>query len=129
METVAVLNRTRETLLGERISVATTTLRRMVGLLGHRRLDPGGGLLIDPTQAIHTIAMRFAIDVIFLDRDWRVVHLRREMAPFRIAGPHWKARSVLELPAGVIAATSTAIGDQLAIERSVHTSSLLAPDV
>ena len=115
METIAVLNRTRDTVLGERVSVAGTTLRRMVGLLGNRSLEPGTGLLILPSQAIHTVAMRFAIDVVFLDRKWRVVHLRRAMAPFRMTGVHWKARCVLELPAGVIAETSTAVGDQLAI--------------
>src|ERR1039458_10827158 len=83
MKRVAILNRTRETVLGERVSVASTSVRRMVGLLGKPRLDPGAGLLIVPSQAIHTVAMHFAIDVIFLDRDWRVVSLRRAMPPFR----------------------------------------------
>jgi uncharacterized membrane protein (UPF0127 family) len=116
MKRVAILNRTRETVLGERVSVASTSLRRMVGLLGKQRLDSGAGLLIVPSQAIHTVAMHFAIDVIFLDRDWRVVSLRRAMLPFRMTGLHWKARCVLELPAGVIAETSTAVGDQLEIQ-------------
>src|SRR5271165_7199560 len=114
-ETVAVVNTTRHTMLGEQISVAGTSLSRLLGLLGKRRLEPSTGLLIIPSQAIHTVAMRFAIDVVFLDRAWRVVHLRRAMAPFRMTGLHWKARCVLELPAGVIAQTSTALGDQLVI--------------
>ena len=117
MKRVAILNRTRETVLGERVSVASTSVRRMVGLLGKPRLDPGAGLLIMPSQAIHTVAMHFAIDVIFLDREWRVVALRRAMLPFRISGLHWNARCVLELPAGVIAETSTAVGDQLEIRQ------------
>ena len=117
MKKVAILNRTRETVLGERVSVASTSLRRMVGLLGKPRLDPGAGLLIVPSQAIHTVAMHFAIDVIFLDSDWRVVSLRRAMLPFRISGLHWNARCVLELPAGVIAESSTAVGDQLEIRQ------------
>jgi uncharacterized membrane protein (UPF0127 family) len=117
MKRVAILNRTKETVLGEHISVAATTVRRMVGLLGKQRLDPGAGLLIMPSQAIHTVAMHFAIDVIFLDRAWRVVALRRAMPPFRISGLHWNARCVLELPAGVIAETSTAVGDQLEIRQ------------
>jgi uncharacterized membrane protein (UPF0127 family) len=117
MKRVAILNRTKETVLGEHISVAATTVRRMVGLLGKPRLDPGAGLLIMPSQAIHTVAMHFAIDVIFLDREWRVVSLRRAMPPFRISGLHWNARCVLELPAGVIAETSTAVGDQLEIRQ------------
>lgn len=116
MKRVAVLNQTRETVLGRHVSVAATMVRRMVGLLGKQRLEPGSGLLIMPSQAIHTVAMHFAIDVVFLDRNWRVVYLRRAMPPFRMTGLHWKAHCVLELPAGVIAQTSTAVGDQLAIQ-------------
>ncbi len=116
MKRVTILNRTRNTVLGEHVSVATTAVRRMVGLLGKQRLDPGTGLLIVPSQAIHTVAMHFAIDVVFLDRNWRVVHLLRAMLPFRMTGLHWKARCVLELPSGVIGETATAVGDQLAIQ-------------
>jgi uncharacterized protein len=114
-EVVAVFNTTRNTVLGERITVAGTSLSRLVGLLGKRNLEPGTGLLIIPSQAIHTVAMRFAIDVVFVDRNWRVIHLRHTMAPFRMTGVHWKARCVLELPSGVIAQTSTMVGDQLSI--------------
>jgi uncharacterized membrane protein (UPF0127 family) len=81
--------------------------------LGKRGLEPGTGLFIIPSQAIHTVAMRFAIDVVFVDRNWRVIHVRPAMVPFRMTGLHWKARGVLELPAGVIAQTSTVVGDQL----------------
>jgi uncharacterized membrane protein (UPF0127 family) len=114
-EIVTVLNTTRNTVLGEEITVAGTSLRRLVGLLGKSKLEPGTGLLIIPSQAIHTVAMRFAIDVVFLDRDWRVIHLRHTMAPYRMTGLHWKARCVLELPSGVIAQTATMVGDQLSI--------------
>lgn len=102
--------------MGEQIRVAGTSLSRLVGLLGKRGLEPGTGLLIMPSQAVHTVAMRFPIDVVFLDRDWQVIHVQPVMVPNRITGIHWKARSVLELPAGVIAQTSTSIGDQLSIE-------------
>lgn len=114
-DTVSIANETRDTVLGERIRIAETSLSRIVGLLGQPSLDEGAGLLIYPTQSIHTVAMRFAIDVIFVDRDWRVLHLRPEMPPFRMTGIHWKARCVIELPAGVIARSSTAVGDQLSV--------------
>ncbi len=115
MEMIAVVNSTRDTVLGERIGVAETSWSRMVGLLGKPGLEPGAGLLIIPSQAVHTVAMRFAIDVVFVDRNWRVVHVRPAMVPYRVTGVHWKANFVLELPAGVIAQTSTSVGDQLAI--------------
>jgi len=114
-ETVTVTNTTRNTVLGEKIGVAETSLSRMVGLLGKTGLEPGTGLLIIPSQAIHTVAMKFPIDVLFIDRNWKVIHLRPEMVPYRMTGIHWRARCVLELPAGVISQTSTAVGDELSI--------------
>jgi len=115
METVGILNTTRDTVLGEHIGVAETSWSRMVGLLGKRGLEPSAGLLIIPSQAVHTVAMRFAIDVVFVDRDWRVVHLCPAMAPYRLTGIHWRALFVIELAAGVIAETATAVGDQLSL--------------
>lgn len=112
---VAVLNATKNTVLGERIGVAETSLSRMKGLLGRTGLESGTGLLIYPSQAIHTVAMRFPIDVIFIDRKWKVVHVRPEMVPYRMTGVQWRARCVLELPAGVIAQTRTQVGDQLSV--------------
>lgn len=114
-EIVTVLNLTRNTVLGERITVAETSLTRMIGLLGKKGLEPGTGLLIIPSQAVHTVAMRFPIDVLFVDRHWRVVHVRPEMAPYRLTGVHWKARCVIELPQGTIVRSRTEIGDQLSI--------------
>ncbi len=114
-QNVAVRNQTKDTVLGERIRVAETSLSRIVGLLRDRCLEPGAGLLIFPSQAIHTVAMRFPIDVIFVDRQWRVVHVRPDMVPFRMTGVYWKARCVIELPVGTIAKTSTAVGDQLSV--------------
>jgi len=116
MQTVRVANATKNTVLGERICVADTSWSRMAGLLGKAALDSGGGLLIIPSQAVHTIAMRFPIDVLFVDRQCRVVHMNPALAPYRVTGLHWRARFVLELPVGVISVTSTSIGDELTIE-------------
>ena len=116
MQTVRVWNTTRGTLLGERIGLADTSWSRMAGLLGKTRLDSGCGLLIVPSQAVHTIAMRFPIDVVFVDKTFHVVHLNPALVPYRITGVHWRARCVLELPVGTIADSSTSIGDDLLIE-------------
>ncbi len=116
VEAIKVVNRTRKTVLGDSITVAQSSLSRLVGLLGRHSLEPGGGLLIVPSQAVHTVAMHFPIDVLFIDCDWRVTHLRQVMQPNRVTAIHWRSRFVLELPAGAIAASSTAVGDQLLIE-------------
>ena len=116
--TIRVVNRTKGTILGERIDVAESSLSRMVGLLGKSSLAPATGLLIMPSQAVHSVGMRFPIDVLFLDRHWKVVHAQPSLVPYRITGVHWKARCVLELPSGSIAESCTSVGDEVQIENS-----------
>jgi len=118
MHLLAIRNATRNTVLGDRIAVADGSLGRLVGLLTSRRLEPGAGLLLVPSQAVHTIGMRFAIDVVFVDRDWRAIGLRAEMPPLRLSRVYYKAWAALELPAGAIALSATSAGDQLAVEDS-----------
>ena len=110
-----VRNVSRNTLLADRAGIADSSKTRKVGLLKHTSLEPGDGLWIAPCEAVHTIGMKFPIDVLFLDRKLRVVKIRREMPQWRIAGS-FRAHSVLELPPGTAQATSTAPGDQLAFE-------------
>jgi uncharacterized membrane protein (UPF0127 family) len=112
-EVVRVENTTRNSCLGQKIGVADTSLRRMVGLLGQRSLEPGSGLYIEPSQAVHTFGMAFAIDIIFVDKKDRVVGVREAVPPSRMTRPFWKALGVLELPPGTIRATHTEVGDQL----------------
>jgi uncharacterized membrane protein (UPF0127 family) len=114
---IKVANLTRDTVLGTRIRVADNALSRAVGLLGQSSLDPGGGLLIDPSSGIHTFGMKFPIDVIALDRRLRVRGLWENLGAFRIAGLSWSTSCVLELPAGVIQLTSTQLSDQLIIQQ------------
>ena len=116
METVRVLNATKGTVLGEEIGIADTSLSRMVGLLGRKELKTGAGLLIIPSQAVHTVAMRYPIDVVFVDKTCRVVHVQPSLVPYRVSGVHWRARCVIELPVGTIAQTRTSVGDELVIE-------------
>jgi uncharacterized protein len=114
---VRVVNTTRGTVLGERVRVADTGLSRIVGLLGERKLPAGDGLLIVPSQGVHTWGMLFPIDVVVLDRGWNVLAMRRRMRAFRMTRLFWKAAAVLELPPGVLDSTATAVGDTLEFER------------
>lgn len=109
-------NLTRQTEIGARIELAGTAARRNKGLLGRTGLQPGEGLWIVPCEAVHTFAMQFAIDLLYLDKALRVVKVRHAVRPGRISGA-LRAHSVLELPAGAIAATGTQRGDQLSFER------------
>ena len=110
---VRAVHRTRGTVLGDRIRVADTSLTRLVGLLGERELDAGDGLLIDPSQGVHTWGMRFPIDVLVLDGDCSAIGLKQRMGPFRITRMFWKGAMVLELPSGTLEATSTSVGDAI----------------
>ena len=110
---VRASNATRGTLLGKRIRVADTGLTRVVGLLCERELGNGDGLLIVPSQGVHTWGMRFPIDVAVLDREWKVIALRTAMRPFRMTPIFWRGAAVLELPKGVLDSTSTSVGDAI----------------
>lgn len=113
---VRVYNATKSSCLGEQIEVADSSLRRMVGLLGKRSLARGCGLLIWPSQAIHTVGMAFPIDVLFVDKKYSVVGVREAIPPFRMTRVFWRALGVLELPAGTIRESRTEVGDQLQVD-------------
>lgn len=112
---VSVHNETRDCVLSSQVRVADTGWTRLVGLLGQSSLPADSGIWITPSNSIHTIGMRFAFDVVFISKSYRVVGLRAGIRPFRITLPNFKARSVLELPAGTISRSGTEIGDQLRI--------------
>jgi len=110
-----VRRRTDDAVVCERCEVPESAFGRMRGLLGRSGLEPGSGMLIDSAPSVHMFFMRFPIDVVFLDRDWRVLSVRHELRPWRIAGAR-RAVAALELPAGAAAAAGIAEGDVLALE-------------
>lgn len=113
---VRVLNASRGTVVAERVRVARSAWARGRGLMLRASLAPGTGLLIDPCGSIHSMWMRFPIDVLYVDRDHVVVRTAEAMPPWRIGPLRTGARYVIELPAGTIAASRTATGDRLAHE-------------
>ena len=118
MRVLTVRNRTRSNVVGTGILLAETALTRAVGLLGRQAVPAGDGMLISPSSGVHTIGMRCAIDVVGLDRRLRVVRLWPELAPYRLTSISFKVKSVLELAAGQIAATSLRLGDYLEVDNS-----------
>lgn len=109
-----VRNLSRNQVLGNRVKRADQFGTRLLGLMFRTDLGEGEGLWIEPCRSIHTHFMRFPIDVLFLDREWRVVHVISTMRPWRFSPFVREAELVLELAAG--AAGETAVGDQLALE-------------
>ncbi len=76
------------------------------------------GLWITPSEGIHTMGMRFPIDVLYLDADRRIVRIYRELKPWRIAAISRRTRSVLELPAGTLERCPARVGDLLEFEQA-----------
>lgn len=95
------------------LEVVETLAARSRGLLGRDGID--GAILIKPARSVHTIGMRFPIDVAFCTRDMTVVGTVT-MGRFRVGRPRLKARCVLEAEAGAFERWSLRPGDQLEIK-------------
>lgn len=111
------LNATRERHLITHGRVADRPWSRVRGLIATAPLKEGQGLWITPCNGIHMLFMSFAIDAVYLDRELCVVALEADMTPWRLGHFVRGAHSVLELPAGTIAATGTEVGDQVVLTR------------
>ena len=96
--------------------LANTFRTRLFGLLGRKGLKQGAGLLIKPSSGVHTFGMSFPIDIVTLDRDYRVLGVFENTGPWTIRGLSLKTRSVLELPAGRIHECNIEPGDTLTLE-------------
>jgi uncharacterized membrane protein (UPF0127 family) len=117
-------NVSRGTILAERLEDGSSLWAKFMGLMGRASLPAGDGLWLPGENGIHMLFMRFPIDVVFvsLPRDGpsgqrRVLSIRTALPPWR--GVVWRvggAKGVLELPAGTIEATGTAVGDEIAID-------------
>jgi len=114
---ISIVNQTRNRTLADQGELARSFMARGRGLMGRTTLPTSYALIIYPEWSIHTFFMRIPIDVLFVDHDNRVIGLRRAMPPSRpFAGvAPWRGRYVIEMPAGVIDTTGTAIGDQLVL--------------
>ncbi len=86
----------------------------MRGLLGRKELPSGEGILLRPAGSVHTFFMRFPIDVVFLDRDLRVVCVAEDVPPWKARGSRG-AKAVLEIAAGESARRKLVVGDTLSL--------------
>src|SRR5258708_1954296 len=110
-------NHTRQAFLATALAVADTHWTRLRGLLGLHSSDfrNGSGLWIVPCRGVHTLGMGFPIDVVYLDRAMKVIHIQSDLRPWRFAPVRTQAASVLELPTRTAAETGTAVGDRIEI--------------
>lgn len=109
-----LIRKSNGAVLAEKIFVCETERDRTVGLLNHDRLADGEGMYFPRTRLIHTIGMKFAIDLVYLDEEMTVVKIVERMAPWRLSAC-LSADSVLELSSGAAKTLGISRGDKLDI--------------
>lgn len=110
-----IINQTKNTILAEDVIMADTPLKRIKGLLGRKEFKKGQALILKPCNSIHTFFMRFPIDVLFVDKESRVVGLKAHLKPWRLSAIYWGLRFVIEVPSGVILESKTCKGDEISL--------------
>ncbi len=115
MRYVKVIDAARRVAVADRVGVAETPSSRRRGLLGTDALAEGEGLLLVPCRQVHTFGMRYPVDVVFLDGSHRVVRVAGSLKPWRLSPVVWRARAVLELPAGRTERTGITEGNLLEV--------------
>ena len=108
-----VQNAERDSTLGTAIEVAATAAKRARGLLGREALAAGEGLLFKHCSSLHTFFMRFPIDIVYADKDGRVLKIATAVPPFRMCMAPRRSFYALELPAGSLVGTNTHVKDVL----------------
>lgn len=114
---VRIRNRTTDTVLATRARLARDFWSRLKGLIGTKDLNDGEGLVIMPCNGIHTMFMSFPIDVLYVDAEHRIVDIDIGIPPWKLSLPRRYSRYVIELPAGTVIQTGTAVGDRLSLEQ------------
>jgi uncharacterized membrane protein (UPF0127 family) len=108
-----VTDATTDTVLAGRAVSARGAWGQFVGLMGAAALPLDHGLVLPRTRGVHTHFMRFAIDVVFYDKNRVVVGLEHALRPWRFSAYHLRACGAVELPAGTLRASNAQVGHTL----------------
>ncbi len=103
----------RAEVLAHQVVMATSVWQRLVGLLGQTSWPPDRAMVFAGCNSIHTVGLRFPIDVIFMDRNWKGVALRPAVVPGRLIPPIRGAWGTIEMAEGSIQQSALEIGEQL----------------
>ena len=113
---IEVRNGRNGRVLAERVQRTRGAGQASRGLLDRGGLETGEALWIIGSMGVHSFGMRFPIDVAYLDGELRVLHAIENMKPNRLGRLSFRTETVLELPAGTLAATQTRRGDPLVVQ-------------
>lgn len=110
---MGLMNVTQNKSVVDTVAVAKTFTDRVRGLIGRSSISEKETMWFDNCSSIHTCFMSFPIDVVFVDRDFKVKAVFETVKPWRLVLPVWGAQSVFEFKAGTVQQTQIKVGDQL----------------
>lgn len=102
------------------VELADSFLGRLRGLMFRRRLDQNCGLLLAPCDGVHMLFMRFAIDVIYLDKELRIKKIVRNLAPWLGMSVCFGAWGALELASGAADRLNLVVGQKFQRNVELH---------
>ncbi len=94
------------------VELADNFFGRLRGLMFRRRLEEGKGLLLAPCNSVHMLFMRFAIDVVYLDENFCIKKIVRDLTPWLGVSACFGAWGALELPSGAAERLKLAVGQR-----------------
>jgi uncharacterized membrane protein (UPF0127 family) len=115
LSSIVVTNVTRNTALADNARRTEGFFARGRGLMFTTSLPEGAGLIIEPCNSVHMFFMRYPLDVIFIDKSGQVLFMYADIKPWRVGRVVRGARTAIELPAGSINRSQTAVGDILTL--------------
>jgi uncharacterized protein len=92
----------KDLVLGSNTKVASSFISRLIGLMFREKMVGFDSLMIESCNSIHTCFMRYPIDVMFINKENKIIKIIRNIKPWRMTGMYFKANKVLELPEGTI---------------------------
>jgi uncharacterized membrane protein (UPF0127 family) len=112
---VRIVNQSKGTTLAENARKAANFLERGRGLMMAPPLQEGGGLVLDPCGSIHMFFMRYPLDILFLNKEGRVVFMYKGIKPWRVGRVVRGSQMAVELPVGAIEQSKTEVGDRVSL--------------
>lgn len=113
-----LINKSKNNILVENLFLADSFWSRMKGLMGKKDLAENDGLLLVPCNSVHSMFMRFPIDLLFLDQNFTVIRIIERFKPWKATPIFRDCCQVVELKAGVALKKGVSIEDKLEIIKS-----------
>jgi uncharacterized protein len=110
---VQLKNKTKQSIIMTEVIPADNFFTRLKGLLGKKELPEGQCMLISPCKSVHTFFMKFPIDVVFIDKGFKVVKVIKNMVPGRTSPYVKEAWAVIEMPVDAELECKLVVADEL----------------